>query len=166
MSNTIAKSNYTRQNTPTARRRWCVFLRLPKKLYLCTLKQKTTIMSELILGIKLLNHLAYMPERSTEQATGYDLRCTADFQRTSVSAVIIPLGFAMQVQSNGALIWTRPRSSVSAKGINTPIGTIDLDYRGEVKVCLQNFTLNAIDLSKATKSLNLFSLYTTRRPYS
>jgi len=110
-------------------------------------------MSELILHIKLLNEAAYKPERSTEQATGYDLRCTADFSVPAFSAVLVPLGFAMQVVSNGALIdaQIRPRSSLSAKGINTPIGTIDLDYRGEVKVCLQNITPKVIDFKKGDK---------------
>ena len=110
-------------------------------------------MSELKLHIKLLNDLAYMPERSTEQATGYDLRCTEDFSVPAFTAVLVPLGFAMQVASNGALIdaQIRPRSSVSAKGINTPIGTIDLDYRGEVKVCLQNITPKVVDFNKGDK---------------
>ena len=110
-------------------------------------------MSELKLHIKLLNDLAYMPERSTEQATGYDLRCTEDFSVPAFTAVLVPLGFAMQVASNGALIdaQIRPRSSVSLKGINTPIGTIDLDYRGDVKVCLQNITPKVIDFNKGDK---------------
>lgn len=106
-----------------------------------------------MLHIKLLNEAAYKPERSTEQATGYDLRCTEDFSVPAFAAVLVPLGFAMQVASNGALIdaQIRPRSSVSAKGINTPIGTIDLDYRGEVKVCLQNITPKVIDFKKGDK---------------
>ncbi len=110
-------------------------------------------MSELILHIKLLNEAAYKPERSTEQATGYDLKCTEDFSVPAFAAVLVPLGFAMQAVSNGALIdaQIRPRSSVSMKGINTPIGTIDLDYRGEVKVCLQNITPKVIDFKKGDK---------------
>jgi dUTP pyrophosphatase len=110
-------------------------------------------MSELMLHIKLLNEAAYKPERSTEQATGYDLRCTEDFSVPAFAAVLVPLGFAMQVVNNSALIdaQIRPRSSVSLKGINTPIGTIDLDYRGEVKVCLQNITPKVIDFNKGDK---------------
>ena len=106
-----------------------------------------------MLHIKLLNEAAYKPERSTEQATGYDLRCTEDFSVPAFAAVLVPLGFAMQAVSNGALIdaQIRPRSSVSLKGINTPIGTIDLDYRGEVKVCLQNITPKVIDFNKGDK---------------
>lgn len=121
-------------------------------------------MSELILGIKLLNDFAFTPERSTEQATGYDLRCTADFSVPAFSSAVIPLGFAMQVQSNGALIdaQIRPRSSMSSKGINTPIGTIDLDYRGEVKVCLQNITPKVIDFKQGDKIAQLvFTIYDT-----
>lgn len=121
-------------------------------------------MSELILGIKLLNDFAFTPERSTEQATGYDLRCMADFSVPAFSSAVIPLGFAMQVQSNGALIdaQIRPRSSMSSKGINTPIGTIDLDYRGEVKVCLQNITPKVIDFKQGDKIAQLvFTIYDT-----
>lgn len=117
-----------------------------------------------MLHIKLLNEAAYKPERSTEQATGYDLRCTADFSVPAFSAVLVPLGFAMQVASNGALIdaQIRPRSSLSAKGINTPIGTIDLDYRGEIKVCLQNITPNVVDFKKGDKIAQLvFTIYDT-----
>jgi len=117
-----------------------------------------------MLHIKLLNEAAYKPERSTEQATGYDLRCTEDFSVPAFAAVLVPLGFAMQVVSNGALIdaQIRPRSSVSLKGINTPIGTIDLDYRGEVKVCLQNITPNVVDFKKGDKIAQLvFTIYDT-----
>ena len=117
-----------------------------------------------MLHIKLLNEAAYKPERSTEQATGYDLRCTEDFSVPAFAEVLVPLGFAMQVASNGALIdaQIRPRSSVSAKGINTPIGTIDLDYRGEVKVCLQNITPKVIDFNKGDKIAQMvFSIYDT-----
>jgi dUTP pyrophosphatase len=121
-------------------------------------------MSELMLHIKLLNEAAYKPERSTEQATGYDLRCTEDFSVPAFAAVLVPLGFAMQVVSNGALIdaQIRPRSSLSAKGINIPVGTIDLDYRGEVKVCLQNITPKVIDFNKGDKIAQMvFSIYDT-----
>lgn len=117
-----------------------------------------------MLRIRLLNEAGYKPERSTEQATGYDLRCIADFSVPAFSTILVPLGFAMQVVSNGALIdaQIRPRSSVSLKGINTPIGTIDLDYRGEVKVCLQNITLNAIDFKRGDKIAQMvFSIYDT-----
>lgn len=121
-------------------------------------------MSEIMLKIKVLSEAGYKPERSTEQATGYDLRCMADFSVPAFSTVLVPLGFAMQVVSNGALIdaQIRPRSSVSLKGINTPIGTIDLDYRGEVKVCLQNITLTAIDFKRGDKIAQMvFSIYDT-----
>lgn len=51
---------------------------------------------------------------------------------------------------------------MSAKGINTPIGTIDLDYRGEVKVCLQNFTPTVIDFKQGDKIAQLvFTIYDT-----
>jgi dUTPase len=44
----------------------------------------------------------------------------------------------------------RPRSGLSSKGINCSFGTVDLDYRDEIKVCLTNnsgavFTVNPGD---------------------
>jgi dUTP pyrophosphatase len=37
-------------------------------------------------------------------------------------------------------IQIRPRSSLSSSGILGHTGTIDIDYRGEIKVCLTNLT--------------------------
>lgn len=55
----------------------------------------------------------------------------------------IPLGYELQL---------RPRSGVSAKrGLITTLGTIDNDYRGEVKISIVNTTnfLSKIDIGEA-----------------
>ena len=54
---------------------------------------------------------------------------------------LIPTGFALSIPK-GYEIQIRPRSGLAAKHnlsvLNTP-GTIDSDYRGEIKVILMNF---------------------------
>lgn len=119
-------------------------------------------MSELKLHIKLFSDLAHAPKKSEPKATGYDLRCMLAFSVPAFSAVKIPLGFAMEIVGNGILIdaQIRPRSSVSAKGINIPTGTIEMDYRGELIVCLQNITPKVIDFQQGEKIAQLvFGIY-------
>ena len=65
--------------------------------------------------------------------------------------VLVPTGFAMAIPA-GFEAQIRPRSGLGAKGISVPNapGTIDSDYRGEVKVILINlgkaaFTVNHHD---------------------
>lgn len=53
------------------------------------------------------------------------------------SRTLIPLGFALEL-SEGYEAVVRPRSGLSAAGIDIAIGTIDSNYRGEVKACLIN----------------------------
>lgn len=50
---------------------------------------------------------------------------------------LIPLGFALELpQGYEAVI--RPRSGMMSKSIDEAIGTIDSDYRGEVRACMIN----------------------------
>ena len=84
-----------------------------------------------------------MPEYATEGSSGLDLRAAveSDFiiEKGKVALVStnlrveIPFGYEIQV---------RPRSGLAAKNgigvLNSP-GTIDSDYRGEMKIILFNF---------------------------
>ncbi len=85
-----------------------------------------------------------LPEYSTDYSAGMDIRANivdyntislAPGERTLVSTGLyleIPIGYECQV---------RPRSGLAVKHgitvLNSP-GTIDADYRGEIKVCLIN----------------------------
>lgn len=85
-----------------------------------------------------------LPEYATPQSAGMDLRANIEepiilkpMQRILVSTglfMALPAGYEAQV---------RPRSGLALKHgitvLNTP-GTIDADYRGEVKVLLVNFS--------------------------
>ena len=85
-----------------------------------------------------------LPEYATPQSAGMDLRANIEepiilkpMQRMLVSTglfMALPVGYEAQV---------RPRSGLALKHgitvLNTP-GTIDADYRGEVKVLFVNFS--------------------------
>lgn len=85
-----------------------------------------------------------LPSQQTADAAGYDLCAALDESADLVVApgarALVPCGFAMALPS-GYEAQVRPRSGLAAKFgvtvLNSP-GTIDADYRGEVKVILIN----------------------------
>lgn len=104
------------------------------------------------LAFTRLSHTATVPQRMTAHASGFDLFADTKepiilqpgdiFAVPTGIAMHIPLGFEGQV---------RPRSGLALKHgitvLNSP-GTIDADYRGEIKVILINmgrcaFTIEA-----------------------
>lgn len=86
-----------------------------------------------------------MPRYQTELASGFDVSAaiTEPISLNSVGAsCIVPIGICLEIPA-GYEAQVRPRSGLAAKhGItvtNTP-GTIDADYRGEIKVLLTNLS--------------------------
>ncbi len=85
-----------------------------------------------------------MPAYETEDAAGMDLRAALGTDETLTltpgQQAMLPTGFAMALP-RGFEAQVRPRSGLAAKNgitvLNTP-GTIDADYRGEVKIILIN----------------------------
>jgi dUTP pyrophosphatase len=102
------------------------------------------------LRIKRLSNLAHLPRYQSDHAAGMDLHAAIDMNiRLSPGEIrLIPCGFAMAVPV-GFEAQVRPRSGLASKhGIsmpNTP-GTIDADYRGEVKVPLINLGREGFDI--------------------
>jgi dUTP pyrophosphatase len=95
--------------------------------------------------IRIVNHSKHpLPVYETVASAGMDLRANLDeevllkpLERSLVPTglfIEIPLGYEAQI---------RPRSGLAAKRgitlLNTP-GTIDADYRGEIKVILVNLS--------------------------
>lgn len=82
------------------------------------------------------------PEYATSGSSGFDLRANLDSQITIPphGIKIIPTGLYFEIPENFE-IQVRPRSGLAAKNgvtvLNSP-GTVDADYRGEVKVILIN----------------------------
>ena len=85
-----------------------------------------------------------LPAYETEGAAGMDLRAAvaedAPMTLKPGARDMVPTGLAMAIP-HGFEVQIRPRSGLAAKAgvtcLNTP-GTIDSDYRGEVKVILIN----------------------------
>ena len=83
-----------------------------------------------------------VPTRATEGAAGWDIQATLDeeVRLGPGERALIPTGFAVSLPE-GFEAQVRPRSGWAYREgitlLNTP-GTIDSDYRGEVKVLLIN----------------------------
>ena len=94
--------------------------------------------------IKRLSKKVTLPRYETEDSSGLDLAANIDKQIKILpgKSEIIPTGLAVAIPKNFE-IQIRPRSGLAAKNqvsvLNTP-GTIDADYRGEIKVILINLS--------------------------
>ena len=92
--------------------------------------------------IKKLDPLIELPTYKTEGASGMDLMAyiKEPILLKSHNSCLVPTGISVAF-SNEFEIQIRPRSGLAAKNnisvLNTP-GTIDSDYRGEIKVILYN----------------------------
>jgi dUTP pyrophosphatase len=99
-----------------------------------------------MIAVKRLAHAAGLPLPAYESngAAGMDLRCAAPEDQPLVlkpgERVAAPTGLCMAIPA-GFEGQVRPRSGLALRDgvtcLNTP-GTIDADYRGEVKVILIN----------------------------
>lgn len=84
-----------------------------------------------------------MPQQMSDLASGFDLHAAVEdeIQLQPGERTLIPTGFAMSMPAF-LEAQVRPRSGLAYKHgitvLNTP-GTIDADYRGEIKVLLINF---------------------------
>ena len=92
--------------------------------------------------IKKLNPKVKLPKYKTDGSSGMDLMA---FLSKPISIMpqkseLIPTGLSIAIPDNTE-VQIRPRSGLAAKNnisvLNTP-GTIDSDYRGELKVILYN----------------------------
>tara|TARA_B100001179_G_scaffold222556_1_gene199105 strand:- start:200 stop:637 length:438 start_codon:yes stop_codon:yes gene_type:complete len=104
--------------------------------------------------IKKLDQEAEIPSYKTEGASGMDLMAFIDqpIKLAPKSSCLVPTGLSVAF-SKDYEIQIRPRSGLAAKNnisvLNTP-GTIDSDYRGEIKIILfnhgnKNFIINNKD---------------------
>ncbi|MCC6278563.1 MAG: dUTP diphosphatase [Oligoflexia bacterium] len=95
-----------------------------------------------IIRVKRLNPKATIPQYQSLGASGADVTAAIDAPVVlePKSRVLIPTGFALEIPT-GFEIQVRPRSGLAVKSgitvLNSP-GTIDHDYRGEIKVVLIN----------------------------
>lgn len=93
------------------------------------------------LKVKRLHPAALLPRRSTPGASGLDLFACLDGSGSVTVGrhpVLIGTGIALEIPP-GYDVQVRPRSGLSARGVGVTLGTIDSDYRGEIKVTMYLF---------------------------
>ncbi len=95
--------------------------------------------------IPVINRSAFpLPAYATVGSSGLDVRANIDQPITlqSLERTLVPTGLFVEIPL-GYEIQVRPRSGLAVKQgltcLNTP-GTIDADYRGEIKVILINLS--------------------------
>tara|TARA_X000001036_G_C19953099_1_gene510785 strand:+ start:44 stop:484 length:441 start_codon:yes stop_codon:yes gene_type:complete len=105
--------------------------------------------------IKRLSKEVSLPKYETSGSSGMDLAANIDAKITinPGKTVIIPTGLALSIPK-GFEVQIRPRSGLAAKQkitvLNTP-GTIDADYRGEIKVILINLSENSFIVERGLR---------------
>ena len=105
--------------------------------------------------IKRLSKNVNLPKYETEGSSGMDLAAdiTSTINIKPGEFSIIPTGISVSIPVNYE-IQIRPRSGLAAKNqisvLNTP-GTIDADYRGEIKVILINLGNKTFKVEKGLR---------------
>ena len=102
--------------------------------------------------IKRLSKDVELPKYETEGSSGMDLAANihSGINIAPGTTAVIPTGLSVSIP-NGYEVQIRPRSGLAAKNnisvLNTP-GTIDADYRGEIKVILINHGKESFKVEK------------------
>lgn len=99
-----------------------------------------------------------LPDRATPQAAGYDVRC-AEASVTLLPGEIRLVATGLQMElPEGVECQVRPRSGLALKhGITLPNspGTIDPDYRGELRIIMQNLGQEPVTLARGDRIAQL-----------
>lgn len=96
-----------------------------------------------------------LPAYATPGSAGMDLVAAndADVLLAPGKRALVPTGIAIELPE-GLEAQIRPRSGLAAKNgitvLNTP-GTVDSDYRGEIKVCLINLGEDVFTVSRGMR---------------
>lgn len=102
------------------------------------INEQSTHLREIPVKIKRLHPDAVIPQYATELAAGFDLVAVEDVIIAPGETKLIPLGFAVEIPE-GFEMQIRPRSGVTmTTKLRANLGTVDADYRGEIKVIVDN----------------------------
>jgi len=113
-----------------------------------------------------------MPAYETDLAAGVDLRAAIDANKPIVllrgERALIATGLAMALPP-GYEAQIRPRSGLAYKHgitvVNSP-GTVDADYRGEVKILLINHGLEAFSINRGDRIAQMIIAPVTRAVFN
>ncbi len=106
--------------------------------------------------VRIINHSKNgLPAYETAHAAGMDLRADLETQVTllPMERKLIPTGLHIELPE-GFEAQIRPRSGLALKhgiGIVNSPGTVDADYRGEIKVLLINFSDQAFVINNGDR---------------
>jgi len=98
-----------------------------------------------------------LPRYATEHAAGLDVCAAEELVLEPGQRHAVATGFAIEIP-HGYEVQVRPRSGLALKHgvtcLNTP-GTIDSDYRGEVKVILANLSQEPFEIRRGERIAQL-----------
>jgi dUTP diphosphatase len=100
-----------------------------------------------------------LPSYATEGSSGMDVRAAVndDIYIPAGKVALVPTNFSIEIPE-GYEIQVRPRSGLAVKhniGVLNSPGTIDSDYRGEVKIILINFADEDFKISRGERIAQL-----------
>lgn len=109
-----------------------------------------------------------LPAYETSGAAGFDLRAAESAMLKPGSRCLMPTGFSMALP-DGYEAQVRPRSGLAVRHgvtvLNAP-GTIDCDYRGEVKVPLINLGEQDFEIKRGDRIAQMVVAPVTRVQWS
>ncbi len=128
------------------------------------------MMTEVAVQITRLPHGAGLdlPHYATAGAAGMDVHAAEDMMLAVGARAAVATGFAVAIP-DGFEIQVRPRSGLALKhGISVPNapGTIDSDYRGELKVILINHGTEPFAIARGDRIAQLVLAPVTRARWS
>lgn len=110
------------------------------------------------------SHALPLPEYATAGAAGLDLRAAGAHRLDPAERRLIGTGFAIALPP-GTEGQIRPRSGLAVRlgvtVLNAP-GTVDADYRGEVKVLLVNLGTEPVDIAAGDRIAQLVAAPVSR----
>ena len=125
-------------------------------------------LAEIVVPVRVLPHGEGLPlpAYATAQAAGLDLMAAIDepLEILSLARLVVPTGISIALP-DGYEGQVRPRSGLARKHgmtlLNAP-GTIDADYRGEIKVILVNLSPDPFIVSRGERIAQLVIAPVTR----
>ena len=108
-----------------------------------------------------------LPRYATDYAAGLDVHAAEELTLRPGQRHAVATGFAIEIP-HGYEVQVRPRSGLAIKHgitcLNTP-GTIDEDYRGEVKIILANLGSEPFDVRRGERIAQLVPALVTRAAF-
>ncbi|MBS4043059.1 MAG: dUTP diphosphatase [Chitinophagaceae bacterium] len=108
------------------------------------------------LSVKIINHSGHpLPKYETLGSSGMDLRAniTEPIELESLERKLIPTGIFLEIPQ-GYEAQIRSRSGLAIKQglicLNSP-GTIDADYRGEIKIIIANLSKETVSIQNGDR---------------